>query len=148
MNATAHRPVLWGAAVIAADQITKFATSAAGCGPVICPLRNDALFLGLGDGSGVDAFTIGLAGVVLFAAWVFVARRYATVPAIAIALVVAGIAANGFDRLLLGSVRDFLAMPGGIVINLADVADVGGLLACVASVLRSRTHLRPISERG
>jgi lipoprotein signal peptidase len=141
----AMAPGVCGAVVVIVDQLTKLATRSADCGPVICPLHNDALFLGIGGGSGISVLTTGLGGLALFILWVRFARRYTVVPAVAVAIVAAGIVANTMDRLTLGAVHDFLAVPGGVVVNLADVAIVGGLLACVASVV---LHFPSTSERG
>jgi hypothetical protein len=46
---------------------------------------------------------------------------------VATAMIVAGILGNVIDRLVLGSVRDFLAFPGNTVVNVADIALVVGI---------------------
>ena len=140
-------PCLLGTALVVADQLSKLAASSTACGPVICPLHNEALFLGLGGGSGVNAIATGFGGLALFIVWVRLARRHAAVPRVAIAFVVAGIVANAMDRVMFGFVRDFLTIPGGVVINVADIADVAGLLACVASMIRALLHSPSIPER-
>jgi lipoprotein signal peptidase len=150
LNGT-HRlsaPVACGLALVVADQVSKLAASSMECGPVICPLRNEALFLGIGAGSGVSALATGLFGLALFLLWIRSARRRGAVPAIAVACVVSGVVANTIDRVMLGSVRDFLAVPGNVVINIADIVDVGGLLVCIAYVARSRLLSTSSSERG
>lgn len=141
-------PLLWGAGLVVVDQLSKLAASRNTCGELICPLHNEALFLGLGAGSGVSVVATGTVGLALFVAWVRAARRRGAVPMLAIASVFAGIIANAIDRVTLGFVRDFLAIPGGVVINVADVAVVVGLLVCVASVTHSILHSPSISERG
>lgn len=140
-------PFLYATALVATDQLSKLAASSRACGPVICPLHNEALFLGLGRGSGVNAIATGFAGLAVFIVWVHVARRHAAVPSVAVAFVAAGIVANTIDRVTLGFVRDFLLIPGGVVINVADIADVAGLLACVASVMSALLHSPSIPER-
>jgi hypothetical protein len=140
-------PWQYGMALLAVDQLSKLAAGFARCGPVVCPLRNDALFLGVGAASSVNAGAIGLIGLVTFGLWVFAVRRYRVRP-IAVAFVVAGIIANTLDRVLLGSVRDFLVIPGGVVINVADVADVGGLFVCVATVARAVVRSQLLAKGG
>jgi lipoprotein signal peptidase len=130
--------VLWGVVLIGVDQLTKFAASGGGCGAVICPLRNDVLMLGVGGGTTVNVVGAGLAGLAIFVAWIRAANRRHHVPVTSAALVVAGIVANLIDRVLFGSVRDFLAVPGNAVINIADIGVVGGLAACSISMLTSR----------
>lgn len=126
-----------GALVVGADQISKLATSESVCGPFVCPLRNDELMLGIGGKPTVHAAVVGFIAVAVFAIWVVVARRVASVPPIGVALFAAGIVSNLFDRVALGSVRDFVVVPANAVINLADVAIVLGSCICVVGSFRS-----------
>ena len=133
-------------AILAADQISKLSTSRSGCGPVICPVRNDALMMGLGAGSQAHVVSFGLIGLAAFALWARRVARRVDVSWVAIAAVVAGVAGNLVDRAVLGSVRDFLVIPGVAVINAADVAIAVGLtLICVPLY---RTILTPTGGNG
>jgi lipoprotein signal peptidase len=130
------------------DQATKFWAESATCGPIVCPLRNDALFLGVGSGSDVDVLAMTAIGLGLFVLWLRSARAHGRpVPSMAAAIVTAGILANATDRIALDAVRDFLAIPGGVVLNIADVGVIGGLALCVASQMRTSSP-RSITERG
>ena len=122
-------------AVLVLDQVTKAWTADASCGDVICPLRNDELMLGIIGGTTTQVILASAAGLMLFGVWVALARRRATIPAVAIVLVVVGVVGNLIDRLLLGSVRDFLAFPGNTVVNFADLALAIGLLGAVGSLI-------------
>jgi lipoprotein signal peptidase len=68
------------------------------------------------------------------------ARRRHPIPHTAASLVAAGIIANLTDRVIYGSVRDFLSIPGHAVINLADIAIFAGLVACTLAMLRPQTR--------
>jgi lipoprotein signal peptidase len=139
-----HWPTaVWmSAAVLMVDQASKFAAGSAGCGSVICPVRNDVLFLSIRGGSAPTVLVIGFIGLAVFAGWVRVAmRRGACVPPVASAMVASGIVANLLDRVLLGSVRDFIMIPHLAVGNVADLAIVAGLVMCqFAMVTTSRRH--------
>jgi len=61
----------------------------------------------------------------------FIKKRFRflnQVEQVGVVLVMSGGLANFFERIVLGYVRDFLALPGGGIINLADVYIVLGLL--------------------
>jgi lipoprotein signal peptidase len=141
--------VLTAAAVLIVDQASKLVTESVGCGAVVCPVRNDVLFLSIRGGSAPTVLGIGLLGLAIFAVWVFVAvRRGVSVPSVASALVVSGIVANLTDRVLLGSVRDFIMIPNVAVGNVADLAIVAGLVMCqLAMVNASRRRTSLVQER-
>jgi lipoprotein signal peptidase len=67
------------------------------------------------------------AGIALVAAYAIRATGHHALPGWILALVIGGSLSNLMDRLLLGAVRDFLAI-GHLVINLADLAVVAGVL--------------------
>jgi lipoprotein signal peptidase len=125
------------AMIIGADQLSKWLAGAAGCGAAICPLRNSKLLLGTGP-ADPPLILASLTGLVVFALWALPAARRSGHARLAAAVGAGGITSNLLDRLLYGSVRDFLVIPGGFVINLADVAIKASLLCCGAVVLRHR----------
>ena len=131
--------LLAGGSVVAVDQVSKLATSSAGCGTHLCPVRNDALMLGIGHGPTTQVVLIGLAGLVVFCLWVRSMKRRTELAPLAVVVVVAGILGNLIDRVLFGFVRDFLVIPGDVAINVADVALAVGLLVCAAAAAHSIT---------
>jgi len=140
-------PWLCAAALLIADQATKWASATTRCGAVICPMRNHVLMLGLGGPAAPNTLAVGLGGLVLVVVWVMLMARRALVPPIATAAIVAGVVSNLCDRLVLGSVRDFFAIPGHVLINLADAAIFAGLLTCSIAVARQLMSDRPTVER-
>ena len=119
-----------GSAVIASDQVSKAAARASGgrsTGATL-PVRNSGLLSGVGVGGRF--VVIALAVVVLVAFGLVAAERVRSgrLPAWAAGLLLGGAVANLADRVVLGSVRDFLVVSGWVV-NLADIAIVVGLLA-------------------
>ncbi len=119
-----------GAAVVAADQVTKaWARSVAPpewLAPWIAPDTNSRASLGLLTSStGVlsAAMALGIVAVGCFAWRGAVGGRWAGWPA---ALVVGGALGNLIDRLTLGAVQDFLVF-GPIIANVADLGVLVGL---------------------
>ena len=115
--------------IVALDQATK--TLAAGPGRshgLIYPMRNPAFSLQIAD---AGRWTEVLAMAAFLAVGVAVMSRLMAsgrVPAWAIGLLLGGAVGNVVDRVLFGSVRDFL-IAGPVVINLADVAVLIGVAA-------------------
>ncbi len=132
-----------GAGSLALDQATKAVFESWDCGDVICPLRNHELMLGIVGGSVLQVILASIAGLALFAGWVWLASKRAPIPAVAIALVVSGIVGNLVDRLALGSVRDFFDFPGNTVINVADVSLIVGVLIAVGALIVGMARDRP-----
>lgn len=128
--------------VIVVDQASKLAVSDRACGDVVCPVRNEALFLGVGGSDSVRSLLVGCVGVALFAAWARVVARRSAAARVGLALTCAGIVANLIDRVLYGGVNDFIVAPEGVVFNIADVAIVAGLATCALSTNRSATPER------
>ena len=90
--------------------------------------------------------SFGVVGLAAFRCGLVRVARRVDVSWVAIAAVVAGVAGNLVDRAVLGSVRDFLVIPGVAVINTADVAIAVGLtLICVPLY---RTILTPTRGNG
>ena len=145
---TQNQLLLVGGSLVSADQLSKLATSSTKCGPRLCPVRNDALLLGIGEGPTTQVLLIGLAGLIIFGLWVRAMSQRAQLAPFAVVFVVAGIVGNLVDRALFGSVRDFLVVPGHVAMNVADAAVAVGLLACSAAAARSITIPFHNNDRG
>lgn len=130
---------IWTLAIIAVDQLTKVAAGHLAAGHTsgaIVPLRNREFTLGIAAPPERITLIICAVGIVVFGAHVVRATmRYRFDPALA-ALVLGGAMSNLIDRLVGGSVRDFLATPW-VVFNLADVAVVVGLVGYLLARLRT-----------
>jgi signal peptidase II len=127
----ARRPgVAPAAGVVLADQATKLAAEllAGGQrhGPLV-PLRNPSFSLGLATATHPLMLLAMAAGIALVAAYGVRAAGHRSLPGWVPALVIGGALSNLLDRLLLGAVRDFLAI-GHLVINLADLAVLAGVI--------------------
>lgn len=128
--------VAWFAAVsvAGADQLSKDLTAQ--------PLRNSGYAFEIVTG-GRGALVVG-AFVVLggFAALTLrFASRLAISPVL-VAMTLAGSASNLLDRIVLGSVRDFISL-GAIVFNVADVAVAIGVVGIAAAAL---LHAEQLAE--
>jgi lipoprotein signal peptidase len=125
-----RRSVTLAVAVVLADQVAKLAAEqfAGGHrhGPVV-PLRNPSFSLGLATTTRPLTVLAMAAGIALAAAYATSAAGRGGLPGWVPALVVGGAASNLLDRLLLGAVRDFLAV-GHLVVNPADLAVLAGLV--------------------
>ena len=125
-----RRSVVVAAGVVVADQATKLAAEllAGGQrhGPLV-PLRNPSFSLGLAAATRPLALLAMSAGIALVTAYGVRAIGRSALPGWIPALVVGGAASNLADRLLLGAVRDFLAI-AHLVINLADLAVLAGVI--------------------
>jgi lipoprotein signal peptidase len=112
-----------------ADQVTKLAAELLARGQrhgLLVPLRNPRFSLGLAAATRPLMLAAMAAGIALAAGYGVRAARRGALPGWIPALVVGGAASNLLDRLLLGSVRDFLAV-GHVVVNLADLAVLAGV---------------------
>jgi lipoprotein signal peptidase len=125
-----RRGVALAAGVVLADQATKLAAEllAGGQrhGPLV-PLRNPRFSLGLATTTRPVMLLAMAAGIALAAAYSVRAAGRRGLPGWIPALVVGGAVSNLADRLLLGAVRDFLAI-GHLVVNLADLAVLAAVL--------------------
>jgi lipoprotein signal peptidase len=125
-----RRSVALAAVVVLADQATKLAAELLSHGqrhgPLV-PLRNPRFSLGLAATTRPLMLLAMAAGIALVAAYGVRATGRSTLLGWIPTLVLGGALSNLLDRLLLGAVRDFLAI-GHLVINLADLAIVAGVL--------------------
>jgi len=71
-------------------------------------------------------------------------RAYLSGPLLAWCLVGAGAVSNLLDRLWRGGVVDYIHLPGGGIINLADLMILGGMVWVLLSSYASQTN-KPIN---
>jgi lipoprotein signal peptidase len=127
------------AGVILVDQATKLAAGLLSGGhrhgPLI-PVRNPRFSLGLAGTTRPLMLLAMTTGIALVAAYGVGAAGRRALPGWIPALVVGGALSNLLDRLVLGAVRDFLAI-AHIVINLADLAVLAGVIGyCLTRLIR------------
>ena len=139
-----------GAAVVGLDQLTK-RTVAAGIGPrgehTILPfvdlvhVRNTGVAFGVLSGGGAVVLVCTLIALAALLTY-FVrhpARRGLWVPT---GLLVGGAIGNLVDRLLNGSVTDFIKLPHWPAFNVADIAITLGVIALVFVLERGAPESR------
>lgn len=131
--------------VVLADQLAKLFASGGRPSPTSY-VPNPGLALGSFAGPPL-LLVFGL--VVVLAVFIAVVGRWAVqvgISPIIPGMIAGGSLAHALDRAQFGVVRDFLATPGGIVIDVGDIAVVAGIIAlCVAAALRMH-HLRATSH--
>jgi signal peptidase II len=129
-TAVRRQSVALTAGVVLVDQVTKLAAELLSDGqrhgPLV-PMRNPGFSLGLAATTRPLMLLAMAAGIALVAAYGIRATGGSALPGWILALVIGGALSNLLDRLLLGAVRDFLAI-AHIVINLADLAVLAGVL--------------------
>jgi lipoprotein signal peptidase len=115
--------------VVGLDQATKLGVELFTGGHrhgLLVPVRNDDFSLGLvGAPTPIELLAMA-AGIALIVVYGLRLLDRGLLPAWIPGLVVGGALSNGTDRLLLGSVRDFLAI-GHLAVNLADLTVLAGL---------------------
>ncbi len=146
----ATRAVALGAAVIGLDQLTK-RTVAAGIasgheqsllpGVHLVHVRNSGVAFGVLSGGGalVLVATLVALAVLLFYFVRHPARRGLWVPT---GLLAGGAIGNLVDRLLNGSVTDFIKLPHWPAFNVADIAITFGVIALVFVLERGAAKSR------
>jgi signal peptidase II len=161
-----HRLVFLALGILAADQITKFAVekfSSTGALRVLIPgllnlvhTTNSGVAFGLGADSQTPwltpvliIFSIGVIGLLV---WLLATGRAGGwLGQIGLALILGGAAGNVLDRVLRGSVTDFIDFHMGIhhwyTFNLADSAIVAGAGLVVLELFRDWKH-HPSQERA
>ena len=140
-----------GVASVAADQLTKLwsqrfgaCTAANDTGGWLCPTRNDELMLNVAGTGGPHTVVWSLTGLALYGLWVALAGRHASIPPVAVALVLGGVVGNLVDRVVFGEARDFIGLPWA-VINVADIVLVVGLLWTALALLAALAASRSIT---
>jgi lipoprotein signal peptidase len=148
-QAVRRRSIALAASVVLADQATKLAADLLSGGqrhgPLV-PVRNPRFSLGLAATTRPLMVLAMAAGIALVAAHGVRATGRNAVPGWIPALVIGGSLSNLLDRLLLGAVRDFLAI-GHLVINLADLAVLAGVAGCYLTRLARPPATTPIPGR-
>jgi signal peptidase II len=131
--------------VVALDQATKALANGVGRNnSFVHPMRNSAYSLQIADAGRWTEVAVMVALLVVAVAVMSRLVTSGRIPAWATGLVVGGAAGNVVDRVLFGSVRDYLVV-GPVVVNLADVA----VLIGIASAYRARaTTARTRSPAG
>jgi signal peptidase II len=167
ISSTGWRMVLFVAvlATIGCDRMTKHAATSMLSGAPERSYFGDTLRLEYAENSGGflslganlppvarAAFFTGATGLMLLALIGFAVRRgFVGLPALGLTLFVAGAASNWIDRLVRGSVVDFLNV--GVaslrtgVFNVADVAIMVGAGLFVLSEFRKTGDTPPVHER-
>ena len=130
--------------LVVLDQVTKIAATQALRG-VGAPLRNPDYAFGIIGGSPIVLALVAIAVLAGFVAvMVPLAARFqisAGIPA----LIAGGLLGNTLDRIRLGSVRDFIVVPGAII-NVADVCVFAGLVGLVIALVMHALSLDRASE--
>jgi signal peptidase II len=136
------------AGVVVIDQLSKVAAAHGATGTIV-PEHNPAYAFGIVSGSPAE---LVIGAVVVLGAFLVVADALSSrfgISAFLPALIAGGTIGNTLDRVRLGAVRDFIAMPWAII-NLADVAVavgiVGLVIALAARAPRSRTELATVTR--
>jgi lipoprotein signal peptidase len=131
--------LLVAATVVAVDQGSKILAAHGGLGAL--PERNPAYAFGIVGGS---APMLILGAFAVLGAFLVIADLLAVRLGVSIvmpALVAGGTIGNTLDRIRLGSVRDFLVLPGAIV-NFADVAVAAGIIGLALTLAARVPQLR------
>jgi signal peptidase II len=143
--AARRRSIALTAGVVLVDQVTKLAAELLSegqrHGPLV-PVRNPGFSLGLATTTRPLMLLAMAAGIALVAAYGAATPGRRALPGWILALVIGGSLSNLLDRLLLGAVRDFLAI-ADIVINLADLAVLAGVFGYCLTRLARPTATSP-----
>jgi lipoprotein signal peptidase len=135
-----------GLLVVTVDQLTKLAATHAAAshsGGLLVPVRNPRFSLGLAEASLPVMALLMAAGIATAGGYALRAAAHGRLPVWVPGLLMGGASSNLADRLLFGSVRDFLATPWA-VINLADLAVLAAVVgATLAHPTRPSTGATP-----
>jgi lipoprotein signal peptidase len=137
-NAATRRAAWLTLAVVSTDQLTKLAaTLVAGgrtSGPLV-PVHNPRFSLGVAAASLPVMVLLMAVGIAAAGGYALAAAAMGRLPVWVPGLLIGGASSNLADRLLLGSVRDFLATPWAIV-NLADLAILAAVIGATLAQRR------------
>ena len=134
-----HRVAIGAVVVVAIDQSSKLLAPRFDHGPLgvaIEPGLNRGYSLGLVTAPGALLVLVTVATLLAGCAWVAGQLRAGRISPWGVSVVLGGAASNLIDRVTRGGVLDFIATPW-IVLNLADLAVLGGICAMSMSSLRS-----------
>ena len=127
-------------AVVGLDQVTKLAATLAAAGQtsgLVVPVHNPRFSLGLAGAPLPIMALLMAAGILAAGGYSLCAAHRGRLPVWVPGLLVGGASSNLLDRLLLGSVRDFLATPWAVV-NLADLAVLAAVIGSILAYLTRR----------
>ena len=133
--------VLCAVVVLAVDQFSKAAAMRVDSGMVV-DARNPSYALGVVDG---PAHVLAFGTLVTLVVFVALIGRWALrlgISPVIPALVTGGMLGNVLDRMVLGSVRDFIVTPWAIF-NVADVAVAAGIVASMVAFAVRMYQLGP-----
>ena len=128
MSKRTHRIVFTVLVLVLIDQATKTLAHANRFEHTsVLPIGNPETALGLIQGSRQTLIVLTALGMIAFG--VYLPRRVASgLPHWVAGLLIAGAGSNLIDRVVVGHVRDFIALPG-VIVNAADVFLVIGTVA-------------------
>lgn len=130
--------------VVVADQASKLVGHQADT-ILAEPVHNPELALGIIGGPPPILILTMTAALIIFGAYLIHLMNQGRIPPLVIALLVGGAVGNLIDRILLGSVRDFIPTPW-LIFNIADVALVLGIIGYLATITVAGRH-SPIRRR-
>lgn len=136
-------------AVVGLDQATKLAATLAAAGQtsgLVVPVHNPRFSLGLAGAPLPIMALLMAAGILAAGGYSLRAAHRGRLPAWVPGLLIGGASSNLLDRLLFGSVRDFLATPL-VVINLADLAVLAAVIGSTLAHLTRRPTDAPMSRK-
>ena len=139
-DAVTRRAACFTLAVIGLDQLTKLTATLVATGQstgLLVPVHNPRFSLGVAAAPLPVMVVVMAAGIAAGGGYALRAATRGRLPAWVPGLLVVGASSNLLDRLLLGSVRDFLATPWA-VINLADLAVVAAVVGAALIRLTQR----------
>jgi lipoprotein signal peptidase len=127
--------------VATADQLSKSATADLPPDTVafIHPVRNHAFSLQLLNAPPAAEITLMLLILMISTGWAVKRIHQGRLHPAAAGLIIGGCTSNIVDRVILGSVRDFLRL-GHLVINVADIAILARILLISVPRRRHRTR--------
>lgn len=141
-----YKVILGSAGVAVLDLLSKIVASRLWVEGAIEPGTNPGLALGVIDLSNGYEMALMSLGVVVVAWWAFRRSLVGRLRPAATVLICGGAAGNLIDRLLYGSVHDFLVTPW-LVFNLADAALIVGVVLLYRDLLHVHVPGRIESER-
>ncbi len=146
------RAALVAVAVLALDLLTKEIAFSDGThelvfGLEIDPTRNQGIAFSLLEGRTTLIFALMTIAVLMLTAY-YLRHRYRPGLWLATGLMLGGAIGNAFDRIVLGYVRDFIAIDGWPTFNVADIALSAGVVVLLAGQWASDRRTREQRPKG
>ncbi len=97
-------------------------------------IENDGMAFGMLSGNRLFLIVVPIiALVVIYLLWLKYKERFRPIFSISVMMILAGGASNIFDRIMFGSVTDYLSFKGFAIFNFADIsATLGCVLLCIS----------------